>query len=200
MSVILGVGCFFSGQFDRVMRVSKSVGYPTGYKPSVLIQLMIDRGNISTALKHLNDLKDLIVSTGGGSSSGSGGGSSAGSGAGSGASGASGGSGESGGSGGPKKMLGDMFDSSDDDSDNEENRTTTSTLLSMFDVKHLIGRLFALAEYDNVIKYARRFNLTATFPTSKIVQGMLDSRMWSHAWKTIASRYVVLVVVLEVVL
>ena len=176
------------------MRVSKSVGYPTGYKPSVLIQLMIDRGNISTALKHLNDLKDLIVSTGGGSSSGSGGGSSAGSGAGSGA------SGGSGGSGGPKKMLGDMFDSSDDDSDNEENRTTTSTLLSMFDVKHLIGRLFALAEYDNVIKYARRFNLTATFPTSKIVQGMLDSRMWSHAWKTIASRYVVLVVVLEVVL
>ena len=131
------------GQFDRAMKLSKSLKYPCGYEPQAIIQMMVDRGNVSIALKHINELKDLPVRAGG--------------------SGRVEGEGEG------------------------EAANIMTPLLSLFDVQQLIERLFSLAEYDNVLKYSRRFNMTTSFPTSKIVEGMLNSRLWSHAWKTIAS-------------
>jgi hypothetical protein len=130
-----------SGQFDRVMKVSKSLNYPSGYEPNRLIQTMIDRGNVSTALKHINELKNLLI--GGDNSSGN---------------------------------------NKDDNCSG-----STKTLIMLFNVEELINQLYTAGEYDNVLKYARRFNLTNIFPTKKIVNGMLDSRMWNHAMKTIAS-------------
>ena len=50
-----------AGQFDRALKLSKSLDYPIGYQPQTMIQIMIDRGNISVALKVINELKNLVV-------------------------------------------------------------------------------------------------------------------------------------------
>ena len=111
-----------AGQFDRVMRISKSLKYPTGYEPETIIQVMVERGNISTALKHIMELKDRVVGGGGdGGVIGGGGG---------------GGGGESEESGESEEKGGVL-------------------LLSLFNVEKLIESLFLVAEYDNVLKYAR---------------------------------------------
>ena len=56
-----------------------------------------------------------------------------------------------------------------------------------FDIKALIGHMLALQQFDNVIKYARRFELTAEFPVEQVVEAMLEARLWRHALKIISS-------------
>ena len=53
-----------AGQFDRAMTLSKSLKYPNGYEANLIVQCMIDRGNVSTALKHLYELRDKSLKMG----------------------------------------------------------------------------------------------------------------------------------------